>query len=61
MVGFESLTQGVIVLAFYSMHDILFMQLNSFSGLVLSLSLSLSLSLLAVSSAVDLFTQSCLL
>jgi hypothetical protein len=34
MVGFESLTQGVIVLAFYSMHDLLFLQLNNFSGFV---------------------------
>jgi hypothetical protein len=34
MVSFESLTQGVIVLAFYSMHDLLFMQLSHFSGLV---------------------------
>jgi hypothetical protein len=34
MVGFESLTQGVIVLVFYSMYDFLFMQLNYFSGLV---------------------------
>jgi len=34
MVGFESLTQGVMVLAVHSMHYLLFMQPNHFSGLV---------------------------
>ena len=34
MVGFESLTHGVMVLAVYSMHYLLFKQPNNFSGLV---------------------------
>lgn len=34
MVGFESLTEGVIVLAVYPMYDLLLTQTNNFSGLV---------------------------